>query len=426
MYWLIETKEQLKRLQESSYKEAFIEVIPFNFNEHPCETQVCAIYVRPIQATKGYLIAISHNEAFNIDINVVLDVITQFNTIYVKDKKEFLHYFIHKNIYDISLSSPYKLEVTVCHQWFYKNYPNKKDINRIIPIVKHYEVCEKIFNDLKPNINGETNKFFNNKASVVFNALERSGIRIDRQKFEENFYLSNSDYIFTQYNFKTLTRRPSNTFKGVNFAALNKKNNEREAFIPRNDIFMELDISAYHPTLLGKLIGYNFPTNDIHRYFAEMYGVSYSEAKEITFKQLYGGILDKYKELPFFKLVQEYKTKIWEEFQQKGYIECPISKYKIKSSYKFEDGIENITAHKLLNYLLQNLETSLNILIMWEIFKILRGAKTKLVLYTYDSFTLDVDKTEKPLIKEILKVFEKHNLSLKIKYGSNYDFKYGV
>ena len=62
--------------------------------------------------------------------------------------------------------------------------------------------------------------------------------------------------------------RPSNKFKGVNYAALNKDNGCRESFIPRNSKFIEIDISAYHPTLASKLIGYKFPTSDIHSNFA--------------------------------------------------------------------------------------------------------------------------------------------------------------
>ena len=35
MYWLIEDEEQLKVFYNSGYKEAFIEVIPFNNNHLP-------------------------------------------------------------------------------------------------------------------------------------------------------------------------------------------------------------------------------------------------------------------------------------------------------------------------------------------------------------------------------------------------------
>jgi hypothetical protein len=34
----------------------------------------------------------------------------------------------------------------------------------------------------------------------------------------------------------------------------------------------------------------------------------------------------------------------------------------------------------------------MNVVILWEILKLLRGKNTKLVLYVYDSFLLDVDE----------------------------------
>jgi hypothetical protein len=75
---------------------------------------------------------------------------------------------------------------------------------------------------------------------------------------------------------------------------------------------------------------------------------------------------------------------------------------------------------KLLNYVLQNLETSQNILILWDMCKILRKKNTKLVLYVYDSFLFDVDKTEKNILYEILDIFSKYKLNVKIKKGINY------
>ena len=77
---------------------------------------------------------------------------------------------------------------------------------------------------------------------------------------------------------------------------------------------------------------------------------------------------------------------------------------------------------KLFNYLLQNLETSTNVRILWDIIKLLKGKKTKLILYTYDAFLLDVCKEEKEDIKKILQVFKKYKLKVKIKHGDSYDF----
>tara|TARA_R110002049_G_scaffold227928_1_gene400142 strand:- start:485 stop:655 length:171 start_codon:yes stop_codon:yes gene_type:complete len=54
--------------------------------------------------------------------------------------------------------------------------------------------------------------------------------------------------------------------------------------------------------------------------------------------------------------------------------------------------------------------------------RILKGKKTKIVLYTYDSFLLDFSKDEKELYELILNVFKKYKLKTKMSYGYNYKF----
>ena len=417
MYWLVETQQQLKELEDSNFEEAFVEIIPYSNTIHPVENPISAFYIRPLKSTKGYIASIDHSEALSLNIDDVKHVLNKFKRIYVRDKKEFLHYLILKELYDITLTQPtYIREFTQTHSHFYSKYPSKKDINRIIPIVKHYEYCEKIFNDLKERINQPINEFTNKKTSVVFNAIERSGLRIDREEFQSHFHDVDGDYTHTQFNFKTLTGRPSNTFKGVNYAALNKENGERKAIIPRNDLLFEVDISAYHPTLLANLVGYDFGDKDIHLAFSEMYGVDYKKAKELTFKQMYGGVFKQYKDLEFFKLMQVYTDELWARWEAEGYVECTISKH----IYKKEDVLD-MKPQKLLNYILQNLETSTNVLIMWEMFQLLRGKNTKLILYTFDSFTFDVDRSEKDTMREILAIFKKYKLNIKCVNGPDYN-----
>ena len=109
---------------------------------------------------------------------------------------------------------------------------------------------------------------------------------------------------------------------------------------------------------------------------------------------------------------------MWARFQGDGYVECPISKH----IYKQED-LDDMKPQKLLNYILQNLETATNVRILWEIFKLLKGCKTKLILYTYDSFLFDLDKKDKQTIIQIQEIFKKHKLQTKFNYGTTYDFK---
>ena len=421
MYWLIEDLEQLKVFYNSGYKEAFVEVIPFNNFEHPTQNDVSAVYVRPIEASKGFMLCSRHSETLGIELRHIEEVLKKFNKLYCRDKKELLHYFPLKSLWDISLPpNTYIRPTTQTHEIFYNKHKDNREINIIIPIVKHYEICERTYNDLQVNIGKNTNydTFFNSKTSLVFNAIERNGIRVHKPTFEEYFNPIDGEFTYSQYNLKTLTTRPSNRFNGVNYAALNKENGSRKSFIPQNEKFIEIDITAYHPTISSHLVDFEFPDSDIHSSFATMYGVDRDKAKELTFKQLYGGVFKEYRELPFFRRIQSYIDNTWQTFQKTGEIETEISGYKY-----YRDSLENMNPQKLFNYILQNYETSQNILILWDILSILRGKKSKLVLYTYDSFLIDLSDEEKDLVKDVQKIFENYKLNTKIKYGSSYDFR---
>ena len=413
MFWLIENKDQINSFRLKGYKKVFVEVIPFSNTVHPVLNSISLVYIKPLDGDKGYIVPIDHSETFTVENSLLTEVLNEIDTIYVRDKKNFLHYYFHKKCHQ---SKPTDIsDEPQVYRFYYNKYPKKKDINRIIPVTKHYEYCEELFSNQE--FPTDINSFYDTKASLVFNIIERSGLKIDNELYEQYFEYPAKDYIYTQYNLNTLTTRPSNTFGGINFSALNKKNGERKCFIPSNDIFVDMDISAYHPTLLSRVIGYRFDTEDIHQSFAEMYGVDYKKAKELTFKQLYGGVFKQYEHLEFFSKVKSYTKELWETFNSKGEVVCPISNYKF-----IKKDLEDMNPQKLLNYLLQNLETSNNIVILWEILKLLRGKNTKLVLYVYDSFLFDVDMNEKEVMFQIKDIFSKHKLNIKAKKGTNYNF----
>ena len=106
MYWLVETQQQLKELYDSDFEEAFVEIIPYSNTTHPIENPISALYIRPLDSTKGYIASIDHSEALSLNIDDVKHVLDKFKRIYVRDKKECLHYFILKELYDITLNPP--------------------------------------------------------------------------------------------------------------------------------------------------------------------------------------------------------------------------------------------------------------------------------------------------------------------------------
>jgi len=425
MYYIIETLEQLKVLYNRKTQKAFVEVISFNPNVHPVLNKVSLVYIRPFDDTKGYLICIDHSETLSIKKSHVESILKDIPELWVRNKKRFLYYFPIKKCNDVLLLNNIDTPSTFTHHHLQNQHPLKEDISRIIPVSKHYELCETIYNQIKPLIPihiPEWFDFYNNRVTLALFGIEQNGILINKPIFEK-YYETNYDYysikdsrIYTQYNIYTTTRRPSNSYNNVNFAALKKET--RASFIPANDTFIEIDISAYHPTLAAQLIGFDFEGKDIHATFAEMYGVDYKRAKELTFKQLYGGVFSEYAHLEYFKKIQMFIDDAWDTLQYGGYYDCPISKFRYR-----KDELEGMNPNKLFNYILQNLETSNNMNILMDIHKILRGKITKIVLYTYDSFLLDFDKTEKDIIPEITQVFNKYKLQTKTNIGNSYDFQ---
>ena len=415
MFWLIEDVSKVETLCRIRHKNVYVDILPVSHTHHAQENEICAIYLKPTQNDKGYILPVNHNDTINLPIDLIQSVLDSIETIHVHDKKEFLHYFTHKNIAcpvpGIHTQLP---PHTPTHEHFYRLYPNRADVNTIIPIVKHYEWFEQRFAALP-----ETNTtHFYNKASIVYNMLESSGISVNTSDYMRYFQRDDVQRVYTHYNLNTTTTRPSNTFGGISFNTLNKDNGERECFIPSNDIFIELDVSAYHPHILSHLVGHDFGDEDIHQSFATLYGVDYQRAKEITFQQLYGGIWKQYENLVYFRKVKEYTDQLWNQFTTQGYIECPVSQYRFE-----RDKLDEMNPQKLLNYVLQNFETATNVKLMWKIFRVLRGKNTKLILTVYDSFLFDVDESETEVIPQIVEIFKQHRLNVKTKVGNTYNFK---
>jgi len=425
MFWIIETKEQLQEFNARGYKEVFVEVISHHNYIHPALNKVALVYIRPLDDNKGYMLCVDHNETLSIGKTYVEKALQQIDTLYTRDKKSFLYYFQLKKIIDISSIKYVETPSIPVFDIFYRQQPNKIDINKIIPLVKHYEVCENIYNQLESILKSPKPEYvkFYNKGALAFLGIEKNGVKVDLNKFYKyyetnvDFYSISGNTIYTHYNLNTTTRRPSNTFNKINFAALNKTNHSRSSFIPKNNQFIEIDISAYHPTLAGRLIDYIFDNPDIHTHFAEIYGVDYHTAKELTFKQLYGGVFEEYQHIEFFQKIQSYISKQWEIFNKQGYIEAPVSGYVFDKSK-----LDDMNPQKLFNYILQNLETSINIQILLKIHKILIGKRTQIVLYTYDSFLIDWDEDEEDVLEQIQNIFKEMNFLTKINKGHNYDF----
>ena len=415
MHYIIETKEQLDYLDKPEHNACFVNIITTNDNHHPSLTKPCLVYYN--DGYKGYILSIDHSEAFKLDWKDVEQFLSNIELVYVLDKKFHLYFLPGNNLQDFNfinyvdeLQFDTKVHIDFNREKYYIN-----ELNTLIPISKHYEKWENIYKHLVEKLYFSkwyvANEFLNTKFTEVFYEIEKNGIGIDTRKFNKYFettWKDNSIYgntVYTQYNLYNLTTRPSNTFNGVNFAAL-PKDGARESFEPNNYVFVEFDYSAYHPRIIGKMIGYTFE------------GEPYDEVpKEIMFQNIYGGIRDEYAWFPFFSKLNEWLDAKWKEFKstQLNSLILPtgITIPQVK--------IDNPNKNKILSYLIQAYETYYNTLTLERVLKLLEGKKTKIVLYTYDSILLDVAKEDiKILLPKIKQELEADGFPTRMSIGENY------
>ena len=295
-------------------------------------------------------------------------------------------------------------------KFFKSKYWNRPDVDKIIPENKRREQ-EEVYSRVYSKMNASpTEEHYEKEIIPALRYIEKSGL-YTKKAME-----------YSRYNLWTLTGRPSNTFGGINYAALNKDDGSRSRFESRfdNGVLIEFDFDAYHLRLIANLIDYEFPEKSVHSHLGKMYydtdnlsDEEYEESKRISFRVLYGGIPKEFENIKYFKNVKTYIFELWDIYNRKGYIETPIYKRKF-----YKKNYEEMTPQKLFNYQIQAYETEKNIGVILSIQKLLKDKKTKMILYTYDSLLFDVSPADgKEIVGEIHKLMD---MPTKAKYGKNY------
>ena len=426
MFYIVETRQQLRNLYCSG-DECYVNIIPLNDSYHSSLTSPSLIYFRTPQG-KGYIFPIDHSEGFSLELDEVLEWISKYSTIYTLNKKECLYYFPTSKLVDVSYGTLPNCS-NVFRDWCYSVFPARPYTNSLIPISKHFEEQEKIFDEVKDKFERPSNQFYNETFPQVFKTIEEKGIQINKELFDKHFKYQHEEYfikdskVYTKYNLYNLTTRPTNSFNGVNFAALNKNDGSRSAFIPKNDYFFEFDYDAYHVRILAKLIDYQLDNESVHTQLGRMYfqketltDAEYHQSKELTFKQLYGGVFKQYVDIPFFKSMQTYVDSLWKKFNETQELEL------IGGKILKAEQITNPTPNKILNYIIQSAETYNNVVSVKKVIEYLADKQSDVILYTYDSFLIDYAVSDgKDTLKQIKQLLEHDGYVIKVEYGLDYD-----
>ena len=412
---IVENNEQLSSFLKV-YSEHDSIVLPVQSDEqkHPTDDDICLVYVRIIEG-KEYILCYNHSESLNLDEPPSLKSDTAKYTL---DKKRLEHLVDIDNVVDVNLlnyvdtNEPLETDNldTNAHHFFNMRHYRKKNLNRVIPISKHLELCRKISKILSNVIekNLDVNKSYNDEVLNNLSYMESNGIQ------------TTEGMVYSEYNIFTSTGRPSNRFGGTNFAALNKKDGSRKPYISRfkNGVLVEMDFDAYHLRLIGDRIGYDFPQGSVHEHMAKFYGCDYEESKQKSFQYLYGYIPYEVSEInPFFNKVDEYIKQLWSSYKSKEFIVSDIYSKRI-----YRKNLTDMNANKLFNYTIQLMETENNMRVLSELIPRIQDYRSKLILYSYDSFLLDfniedgLDYIMK--VKEILEQNGKY--PVKVSWGLNY------
>lgn len=431
MYYIIETKDQLDQLPK--VERCFVDLISLSEESHPSFTSPCVLYYNDF--SKGYILPLNHSEAFSLDLQIVLEFLSSIRTIYLVDAKWHSYFLNLSNIIDVYLTildETNKLEDLSCytpvHSDFYFKHNYIEDINKIIPISKHYEKSECMFEAVKPFIGLEQNLAWKNEFIAVYKWVEQQGIGIDEKLFDKYFEPNwkprsiKNGKIYTSYNLFNVTSRPTNAFNGINFLAFNKENNSRTSFVPSNDRFVELDFDGYHPRLIAKMVGVHLSKDiSIHTQLGQLYfgkdqltNEEYQESKKITFRQLYNGVEHEYRNIELFSKVAALVDDLWNTIQYQGYINLPNGRQLKKGDF---------TPQKVFNYYIQCAETVNNVEKLVKLKDYLETKKSRVVLVVYDSILVDFSQEDGiETLEGIKQILEDDDFAVKAKIGSNYNF----
>ena len=422
---IVESIDELNELSVKLETEASIWYPMWVDNDkHPNNTHISFIFVRT-QSDK-YILPQQHTDALLLSNEQICGVLNTIGEKWVFQKKKLLQSFtnVREGLNDVDTAYFLKHGETIDYSqpiqhlvapFIHKGY--KEDIIQSIPILK---LCEAIEPELKRYINqkSKTYNWYNDIFIPTLARIEQMGIRVDREKFIDRWpqaskHISKEDYVFTEYNPFTVTGRPSNRHGGVNYAALNKTDGTRDIFVA-NGIYLQLDYNAYHPRLIGKLIKFDMPEGNVHEWLAEQYGCDVNEGKGITFRLLYGGIDDDFRQIPYLNAVADYVEELWMETQKRGFLQTPHRMIPL-------DWIEQPNPQKVFNYLLQAVETEMNVDKMRTILDYIEGSEITFDLYTYDSFLFDVPTdVDRNMIKDLKDIIEEGGFPVKASWGLDY------
>ena len=427
---------------ESLADDILLHIVPLHDEVHSALNSPSILFIRNITQGRTSYFGLNHPDVQSVDRKQLVEMLNAFTgRKWAVDKKAFMHMLPVTGLLDVGFAQYLRENKvfdlnefeTPAHVLVRRNFAGKPGFGRFVPLLKHLEMfseladtCERI---IKTTVVDEPFLKFNDAIIEPLAEVEKRGLAIDVKEFEKHFgcIFSRTGMVYTQYYFYTSTGRPSNRFGGVNYAALNKEDGSRKAFVSRHGNLGKLvliDYSTFHPRIISHLTNYPIPFEvDIYEYLAKLYfnkpmvdESDIADAKKITFRQLYGGVEEKYLHIKYLAHLKEFIDYHWSFFNRNHYVETPIFKRKITDKH-----IQTPKPATVFNYLMQAIEGEISIPILGQVNELLKGRKTQAVLYTYDSILFDYHLDDGDIMGTIKTTMEfDHTFPTRVYFGDNY------
>jgi hypothetical protein len=313
--------------------------------------------------------------------------------------------YLHYNALDyISLHEFY----TKSMELLSNKFQHQSDLGHIIPLanqldwaknISKYVIALQPFDSITQKCIDYCNDFIQ-----VFYTIEKNDIVFGDEIKKQN------------YMWYTTTSRPSNSFNGFNFSAMNKKDGTRNKIRSRfnGGKIVQFDYDAFHIKLLAKILDYKFEYHPYEQIRDDL-GISmdYDQFKSKVFQNIYGTITAEFMSHTFFETVQAMIDTMYEQYKTDGMVK---SWFYEKT---FRD-IQDVTPNKVFNYVLQSLETEYNVRKIKTILPHLIDKKSVFMMYLYDAFVFDVHPNEMELVNILQSAFETDEMSIKIYVGDTF------
>lgn len=427
----IETEEQFEDFLQHYEKQdrVFIDAVPVDQTVHPRRSGVSFVFVHTEEGEEA-VFPVRHNDAKGLPPKSLLKLNTTVEK-YAFDKKKVMHLVPFRGLVDCKLVHFFKHNQPPSFSTP-DIRPEAKNLYRPLPRLiercqKRVQKCKGILDDNGVVLPKTPFRKYNGEILETLFRVERSGMYSDPEDYVEAFEEDHTDknnLAYSRYNLYTQTGRPSNTFKGVNYAALD--HDQRLAFRSRFDggKLVNVDYDAFHLRIISSLIDYDAPQESFHEHLGKLYfgeedfdEEDYKDAKGFTFQFIYNpyGIPDELLQLDFFSGVKRLTKQIWEVYEDYGVISTPKHGRQITGSK-----IDDFNPAKALNYVLQAGGVEIICEHMKQLLDYLSDKNTEVVLYLYDSVLLDYDPDDGAEISEIKSIMETGDLKVDIEIGSRF------